>query len=120
MPCRTRCGSTPPTCPSGRGSSTPSWPTTPATPTRLPLAPAARPRPPPGRAAPPCPWRCDVTAGVVVVDQLRVTFGAVKALDGVDLSVPQGTTLAVLGHNGAGKTTLIRVLTTLIRPDHGR
>ncbi len=36
--------------------------------------------------------------------------------DGIDLRVPPGTTLGVLGHNGAGKTTLIRVLTTLVRP----
>ena len=44
----------------------------------------------------------------------------VHALAGVDLDVPAGSTLGVLGHNGAGKTTLIRVLTTLIRPDAGR
>jgi len=61
-----------------------------------------------------------VSTDAVVVDQLHVTLGAVKALDGVDLRVAAGTTLAVLGHNGAGKTTLIRTLTTRIRPDHGR
>ncbi|WP_327071704.1 ATP-binding cassette domain-containing protein [Kitasatospora sp. NBC_01250] len=41
------------------------------------------------------------------------------ALDGVDLTVRQGTVLGVLGPNGAGKTTLIRVLSTLIKPDAG-
>ncbi|GAA1969457.1 ATP-binding cassette domain-containing protein [Kitasatospora viridis] len=46
-------------------------------------------------------------------------FGDTKALDGVDLTVRQGTVLGVLGPNGAGKTTLIRVLSTLIRPDAG-
>ncbi|MDH6115786.1 ATP-binding cassette domain-containing protein [Kitasatospora sp. GAS204B] len=46
-------------------------------------------------------------------------YGATKALDGVDLTVRQGTVLGVLGPNGAGKTTLIRVLSTLIRPDAG-
>ncbi|MCX4749449.1 ATP-binding cassette domain-containing protein [Kitasatospora sp. NBC_01287] len=46
-------------------------------------------------------------------------FGATKALDGVDLTVRQGTVLGVLGPNGAGKTTLIRVLSTLIKPDAG-
>ncbi|MFI9272558.1 ATP-binding cassette domain-containing protein [Kitasatospora sp. NPDC052896] len=46
-------------------------------------------------------------------------FGATKALDGVDLTVQEGTVLGVLGPNGAGKTTLIRVLSTLIRPDAG-
>ncbi|WP_104815849.1 ATP-binding cassette domain-containing protein [Kitasatospora sp. MMS16-BH015] len=46
-------------------------------------------------------------------------FGETKALDGVDLSVKQGTVLGVLGPNGAGKTTLVRILSTLIKPDAG-
>ncbi|MEO3935565.1 ATP-binding cassette domain-containing protein [Dermatophilaceae bacterium Soc4.6] len=46
-------------------------------------------------------------------------YGAVTALDGVDLSVPTGTVLGLLGPNGAGKTTTVRVLTTLLRPDSG-
>ena len=61
-----------------------------------------------------------MAADAVVVDDVEVTFGTTRALDGVELRVPAGTTLGVLGHNGAGKTTLIRVLTTLIRPDRGR
>ncbi|MCU1638437.1 MAG: ATP-binding cassette protein [Microbacteriaceae bacterium] len=44
---------------------------------------------------------------------------AVHALDGLSLSVPQGTVTALLGPNGAGKTTAVKVLTTLIRPDSG-
>ena len=43
----------------------------------------------------------------------------VHALDGVDLSVRQGTVRALLGPNGAGKTTMVKVLTTLIKPDAG-
>jgi ABC-2 type transport system ATP-binding protein len=44
----------------------------------------------------------------------------VRALDGLDLEVPQGTVTALLGPNGAGKTTTVKVLTTLISPDSGR
>lgn len=43
----------------------------------------------------------------------------VKALDGLDLSVPQGTVKGLLGPNGAGKTTAVKVFTTLIKPDSG-
>jgi ABC-2 type transport system ATP-binding protein len=46
-------------------------------------------------------------------------YGAVKALDGLDLSVPQGSILGLLGPNGAGKTTAVSILTTLIEPDAG-
>ncbi|MEV5506897.1 ATP-binding cassette domain-containing protein [Streptomyces orinoci] len=46
-------------------------------------------------------------------------YGSTKALDGIDLDVPEGTVLGVLGPNGAGKTTLVRVLSTLIKPDAG-
>jgi len=46
-------------------------------------------------------------------------YGAVKALDGIDLTVPQGSVLGVLGPNGAGKTTAVRILATLLVPDSG-
>jgi ABC-2 type transport system ATP-binding protein len=54
---------------------------------------------------------------------LAKTFGAgkkaVRALDGLDLAVPEGTVLGLLGPNGAGKTTAVRVLTTLLPADSG-
>jgi daunorubicin/doxorubicin transport system ATP-binding protein len=50
---------------------------------------------------------------------LGKTFGAVKAVDGLDLSVPSGGVFALLGPNGAGKTTTIRIFATLTRPDAG-
>ncbi|NUH38081.1 ATP-binding cassette domain-containing protein [Streptomyces samsunensis] len=46
-------------------------------------------------------------------------FGDTKAVDGVNLDVPEGTVLGVLGPNGAGKTTLVRCLSTLLVPDAG-
>ncbi|THA24800.1 ATP-binding cassette domain-containing protein [Streptomyces sp. RKND-216] len=57
--------------------------------------------------------------GAIHAEGLVKTFGDVKALDGVDLDVPEGTVLGLLGPNGAGKTTAVRVLTTLLRPDSG-
>ena len=50
---------------------------------------------------------------------IRKAFGAKTVLDGVDLAVPRGQIVALLGQNGAGKTTLIRILATLLRPDAG-
>src|SRR3954462_4091305 len=47
------------------------------------------------------------------------TFGPVRAVDGVDLTVAGGSVYGVLGPNGAGKTTTIRMLATLLRPDGG-
>jgi ABC-2 type transport system ATP-binding protein len=45
--------------------------------------------------------------------------GNVRALDGVSLQVPAGTVFGLLGPNGAGKTTLVRILSTILSPDHG-
>src|SRR6202044_4014123 len=47
-------------------------------------------------------------------------YGKTKALDGLDLTVEQGTVYGLLGPNGAGKTTAVRVLATLLRADGGR
>jgi ABC-2 type transport system ATP-binding protein len=58
-------------------------------------------------------------ADVIRVRGLVKRFGAVTALDGLDLTVAEGTILALLGPNGAGKTTAVRILTTLLRPDEG-
>ncbi|MCM2421288.1 ATP-binding cassette domain-containing protein [Streptomyces sp. RKAG293] len=58
--------------------------------------------------------------GAIYAEGLVKTFGDVRALDGVDFDVPEGTVLGLLGPNGAGKTTAVRVLTTLLQPDSGQ
>ncbi|WP_460611589.1 ATP-binding cassette domain-containing protein, partial [Hymenobacter terrigena] len=53
------------------------------------------------------------------VSGLVAGYGPVRALDGVDLTVAEGSITAVLGVNGAGKSTLLRVLAGLTEPDSG-
>lgn len=55
----------------------------------------------------------------VLVSGLRKSFGAVRAIDGLDLEIPRGQTFGLIGPNGSGKTTLIRILAGLIRPSAG-
>lgn len=57
---------------------------------------------------------------VLVVTDLRKSFGGVNATDGVNLEVLEGETHALIGPNGAGKTTLISQLSGLLPPDSGR
>jgi ABC-2 type transport system ATP-binding protein len=56
----------------------------------------------------------------IVVEGLVKRFGETIALDGVDLTVTEGSVLGLLGPNGAGKTTIVRILTTLLVADAGR
>jgi ABC-2 type transport system ATP-binding protein len=56
--------------------------------------------------------------GLVKVYKTRKS--EVRALNGLDLSVAEGTVLGLLGPNGAGKTTAVRILATLLKPDAGR
>ena len=57
----------------------------------------------------------------IIAENLVKTYrnGEVKALDGLNLDVEEGTVLGILGPNGAGKTTTVRVLATLLKPDSG-
>jgi ABC-2 type transport system ATP-binding protein len=62
----------------------------------------------------------DVIWAEGLVKHYRSRSGEVRALDGLDLAVPEGTVLGLLGPNGAGKTTAVRILTTLLVADAGR
>ena len=59
-----------------------------------------------------------VAEGLVKIYRSRKS--EVHALDGIDLTVAEGSVLGLLGPNGAGKTTAVRILTTLLRADAGR
>ena len=56
---------------------------------------------------------------VIEAKGLVKKYGEVIALDGLDLSVAEGSILGLLGPNGAGKTTAVSILTTLLQPDSG-
>jgi ABC-type multidrug transport system ATPase subunit len=53
---------------------------------------------------------------VIEATGLRRAFGDAVAVDGVSLSVPDGSIVALLGPNGAGKTTTVRMLAGLLAP----
>jgi len=57
---------------------------------------------------------------MIQIENLRKTFGEVRAVDGVSFTARDGEITGLLGPNGAGKTTTLRMLYTLVRPDTGR
>lgn len=60
------------------------------------------------------------TPPLLVVSDVAMEFGGVKALQDVSLSVNSGEVLGVIGPNGAGKTTLFSVISGFLRPSRGR
>lgn len=62
----------------------------------------------------------DTAPGVAVeVSDLHVTLGNTQVLKGIDLTIPRGRIVALIGPNGSGKTTLLRCILGLHRPDRG-
>ena len=57
---------------------------------------------------------------MLTVENLEVSYGDVRALDGVSLEVAEGAIVAIVGANGAGKTTLFNLIAGMMAPDEGR
>jgi branched-chain amino acid transport system ATP-binding protein len=57
---------------------------------------------------------------VLHVEALEVAYGKIQALWGINLEIPAGEIVAVVGANGAGKTTMLKTLSGLLRPKAGR
>lgn len=53
------------------------------------------------------------------IKNLKVSYGGLVALDGIDLSVKEGDFVSIIGPNGAGKTTLFKAISGVVRPDSG-
>ncbi len=53
------------------------------------------------------------------VENLHVSYGAIKAIHGITLKVPQGSIVTLIGANGAGKSTTLRALSGLVKPASG-
>ncbi|HWB51099.1 MAG TPA: branched-chain amino acid ABC transporter ATP-binding protein/permease [Stellaceae bacterium] len=82
--------------------------------------PAAAPMPMPVPLAP-RPRQATAAAGrdLLVLRDVGIAFGGLRALDGVNLTVPEGGLYGIIGPNGAGKTTLFNVINGFLAPQHG-
>lgn len=61
----------------------------------------------------------DHSGHLLSLQNIKKTFGGIRALKGVSLSLEQGEVLALVGENGAGKSTLVKILTGIYQPDEG-
>lgn len=60
------------------------------------------------------------TDTAISISGIEKSFKNLKVLKGISFSVQKGSIFALLGSNGAGKTTTIKILSTLLKPDHGK
>ncbi len=60
------------------------------------------------------------TREILKIQDIHVQFGGLSALDGVDLTIPEGAIFGIVGPNGAGKTTLFNVISGILSPTSGK
>ena len=53
------------------------------------------------------------------INNLHVSYGGIRAIRGIDIEVPDGKIITLIGSNGAGKTTTLRSVVGLVKPDEG-
>lgn len=58
-------------------------------------------------------------SNILELHKLKMSYGPITALKGIDLEVPEGKIVALLGANGAGKTTTLKVISGLLKPSEG-
>ena len=73
----------------------------------------------PSIAAPPNAVRLAEARGTIEFQGVSIDYGARRALDTVDLRIPAGATVAIVGHTGAGKSTLVSLVPRLMDPSAG-
>ncbi|MDX3660198.1 ABC transporter ATP-binding protein [Streptomyces sp. ID05-26A] len=71
------------------------------------------------RRLPAAPPRPQVVAPAIQLTDVHFGYGGKQVLKGIDLTVPRGQSLAIVGENGAGKSTLVSLLCGIHRPDRG-
>jgi len=59
------------------------------------------------------------SSSLLEVEELHVSYGRIRAVQGVSLSVTEGAVVALIGANGAGKSTLLRAISGIVRPRRG-
>lgn len=73
----------------------------------------------PAIAAPPAPYRPDEIRGELTFEDVEVSYPAGHALGPLDLTIPAGSTVAIVGRTGSGKTTLVSLISRLLDPTRG-
>ena len=85
---------------------------------RRPLAEQPRDRPAPRSAR--APARAERrNSGALTLEQVALSFGGVRAIDGLDLTIRPGEVHGLIGPNGSGKTTTLNVISGYYAPQHG-